>query len=63
MVSNYATKSDVANISVALHKELNQQTWILVKELNAQTWKLIGWTTGLGASMVGFTFWLARAIH
>lgn len=34
----------------------------LHKAINEQTWKLITWTTGLGAVLVGATFWIARYV-
>lgn len=34
----------------------------LYKAINEQTWKLITWTTGLGAALVGITFYIARNI-
>jgi len=49
--SNYATKEDMAKLGVAMHAEIN-----------AQTWKLVTFVCGFGTALVAATYFIAGHI-
>lgn len=50
--STMATKADVGDIRVEMHKAFTDQTW-----------KLIIWMTGICTGLLAITFWIAKTVH
>ncbi len=49
---HYATKADISALAVAMHSDIN-----------AQTWKLVTFVCGFGTALVGATYFVAKYVH
>jgi len=47
--SNYATTADISKLGVAMHSDIN-----------VQTWKLVTFVCGFGTALVAATYFLAK---
>ena len=47
-----ATKADLADLRIGMHKEFT-----------AQTWRLITWVSSVSVALAGAVFFIARNVH
>ena len=50
--SNYATNADIAKLGVAVHSDIN-----------AQTWKLVTFVYSFGTALVAASYFIAKYVH
>jgi hypothetical protein len=67
IIPTLATREDMAKMEGSLKADLARTAGDLRAEIhkavNDQTWKLIGWSTGIGAALVGAAYFIARSVH